>query len=79
MVIDIFVCLGTNAHFISIEKDYRFYQNQIEKLEKENEALVRETAHLSSLKRISQKAMEIGLAENNERIVSVSYEKFAMR
>jgi len=79
VLIDTFVCLSVNAGMLAIEKDYDFYHQSLNELRERNSRLVREAAHLSSLKRVSQLSEKMGLTSNQGRIVSISQDQFAMR
>jgi len=79
ILIDVFICLSVNADLLAIQKDYEFYNQSLSGLKEKNNHLVREVAHLSSLKRINQLSQEMELTKNEGRIVFISPDQFAMR
>ncbi len=71
--------LFTNYKLLSLQKDYADLQTRYYELDRETAVLEREAAKLGSLKRISERAEEMGLVNVGGQIVKVDMPIFAMR
>lgn len=71
ILINILVTLYISTSLASVQQDYLQLRQTELNLQEENTRLSREVALLSSLKRISQAAENLGLTETNNRVVYV--------
>ena len=79
ILIDIFFSLLFNADLLDRQKELVQLQKRVNELQAENERLKREVAQLSSLTRIAKQASGMGLTRNNQRIIVIGQNQFAMR
>jgi len=79
ILFDIFLSLLINADLLTKQERLVQLQEKVAKLEAGNDRLKREVAQLSSLNRIAKLASEMGLARDDQRLIVVSQDQFAMR
>ena len=77
--LDVSVCLLTNTNLVEIQKDYQKLEESLSLLEKENNRLEREIAHLTSFNHLEKEIKKIDLKNNPDRIVYLDQDLFAMR
>lgn len=76
---DIIFSFLINADLFDKQKQLARLQEKVVNLEVENGQLKREVAQLSSLNRIAKLASGMGLVQDNQRLLVVSQDQFAMR
>ena len=79
VLFDVFLSLWVNADLLEKQERLAQLQERVVKLTAENDRLKREVAQLSSLNRIAKLASEMGLARDDQRLIVVSQDQFAMR
>ena len=79
ILLDIFLSLLINADLLTKQERLVQLQERAIRLEAENDRLKREVAQLSSLNRIAKLASEMGLVRDDQRLIVVSQDQFAMR
>lgn len=77
--INIIVGLAANTRKMVLRQQYAEQIKELDQLKTVNQKLVRETAHLSSLQRISKLSAKLELKRSNSNLVYIKKDNFAMR
>ncbi len=77
IIISAAVSVGVSTSVISLQDEYIQLRQKEKQLIAENNHLARETAHLASLQRISEKAEELGLAKIDNQLIYIDKDIYA--
>ncbi len=77
VIVDVLVSVAVSTHMLSMQASYIELKKKEESLQTENKILAKEAAHMSSIRKISQSAEQLGFSEIDSRIVYVEKDIYA--
>jgi cell division protein FtsL len=77
IIVDVLVSVAVSTHMLSMQASYIDLKREEKTLQTKNNSLAQETAHLSSIRRVSHLADQLGLSEINNEIVYIEKDVYA--